>query len=472
MNNGKRAAKDILLVASSRLASLLSGIAIGFLIPKVLSVEGYGYVRLFSLYSVYTALLHFGFVDGILLRYAGREYASLEKRKFCTFSQFYIGFQCLIGLAMVAVSFFLPSDYGFILRMLGIFAVATNVTTYYQFVSQAVGRFAEYSKRDYYATILKLLLVGGMCFLFFIRKHEISYRVYLLGLNTITVLLLLLYVFSYREITFGQGERLSALKGEIAALFRTGIILTIAYQTAHLIYALDSQFVSVLYDTEIFARYSFTYNITGLITTIVTSISVVMFPMLKKTNKESAGAYYGTILTGLSIFSGLVLAVYLPVTLVVQWFLPAYEPSMGYLRIVLPSIMLQVNIAVVLFTFAKVFDEQLRFFKNSIIVLATGFLSNLAAYLVFRTPESISYASFITMAVWYLIEGTHIGGITGVRIRKPFIYLMILSVGFWGITAVHLQVWIQILIYLVFYLAVTLALFKNALEAFRSGRSA
>ena len=472
MNNGKRAAKDVLLVASSRLASLLSGVAIGFLIPKMLSVEGYGFVRLFSLYSVYTALLHFGFVDGILLRYAGRDYASLEKRKFCTFTQFYIGFQLVIGLAMVAVSFFLPTHYSFILRMLGIFAVATNVTTYYQFLSQAVGRFAEYSKRDYFATVLKLLLVGGLCFQYFIQRREVSYRVYLLGLNAITVLLLLWYVFSYREITFGKGDRLSALKGEITLLFRTGIVLTIAYQTAHLIYALDSQFVSVLYDTEIFARYSFTYNITGMITTIVTSISVVMFPMLKKANRESAGMYFGSILTGLSIFSGLVPAVYLPVTLVVQWFLPVYESSMGYLRIVLPSIMLQLNIAVVLFTYAKVFDEQLRFFRNSLIVLAIGFLSNLIAHLVFQTPESISYASFVTMSAWYLIEGAHIGRIAGVQIRKCFFYLMILSIAFWAITVVHMQVWIQVLIYLVFYSAITLAFFRSALAAFINRRSA
>ena len=63
--------KNILRVMTSRGIMLLSEILLGFVVPKILGVSGYGYLKTYSLYTAYTALLHFGFVDGILLYFAG-----------------------------------------------------------------------------------------------------------------------------------------------------------------------------------------------------------------------------------------------------------------------------------------------------------------------------------------------------------------------------------------------------------------
>src|SRR6267142_519500 len=43
-----------------------------FLIPRLTTVEEYGYWRLFLLYAGYVGFLHFGFADGALLMWAGR----------------------------------------------------------------------------------------------------------------------------------------------------------------------------------------------------------------------------------------------------------------------------------------------------------------------------------------------------------------------------------------------------------------
>ena len=66
MSKQKGKIKALLYVAFSRGISLLSGVAVGLLLPKVLSVQDYGILKIFTLYVTYTALLHFGFVDGIL----------------------------------------------------------------------------------------------------------------------------------------------------------------------------------------------------------------------------------------------------------------------------------------------------------------------------------------------------------------------------------------------------------------------
>ena len=44
---------------------------ITFIIPKFLNVENYAYVQLYIFYTSYVSFLHYGWVDGIRLRYGG-----------------------------------------------------------------------------------------------------------------------------------------------------------------------------------------------------------------------------------------------------------------------------------------------------------------------------------------------------------------------------------------------------------------
>ena len=45
---------------------------LAFLIPKLLSVDDYGYYRLFVLYGSFAGLLHLGFIDGLTVRWAAQ----------------------------------------------------------------------------------------------------------------------------------------------------------------------------------------------------------------------------------------------------------------------------------------------------------------------------------------------------------------------------------------------------------------
>ena len=59
--------KDSISIISSNIFLLLSGVLNGIILPKIMGVTQYGYYKVFSLYAGYIALLHFGFVDGMLL---------------------------------------------------------------------------------------------------------------------------------------------------------------------------------------------------------------------------------------------------------------------------------------------------------------------------------------------------------------------------------------------------------------------
>lgn len=156
----KSLGKNLIVIVFSRIISLLSGIAVGFILPKVLSITDYGFYKVFTLYAVYTALLHFGFVDGILLKLSGKEYENLDAQKMRSYTRFFIIFELFISIVVLLIGTIIADgEYLFITIMLAVNMVFVNVTTYYQFISQAVQRFGEYSAKNIVISIIKLLFV-------------------------------------------------------------------------------------------------------------------------------------------------------------------------------------------------------------------------------------------------------------------------------------------------------------------------
>lgn len=461
--------RNMLKVALGQGVSLLSGVAVGLLLPKALSLEDYGFLKIYTLYVAYTALLHLGFADGILLRLAGRDYESLDKAKMRTYTQFFAMMQGVIGaVLLIAGALVTDPDYSFIIAMLGVNMVIINLTTYYQFISQAVQRFSEYTFKNLVVAALKLCFVLALLVLRYGNIASVDYRFYIIGLNVIDGLVLAWYVVTYRSITFGKGHRLRESKADILSIFRLGIMLTVAYQVSHLVLALDRQFVSLFYPTETYALYSFAYNIITLISTMISSLAIVLLPALRRVSPEEAGSHYGGFLRTVAMLVGICALCYFPLTVFIRWFLPEYAESVQYLRIVLPALMYHSGISVVMFTFCKALGENKAFFKISLLILLLGFVTNTLAQLIFATPQAISIASLITMAAWYVIAGAWVGRRVQAKMGKEFAYLTVLGGLFLLCTSPSVSNWLGMGAYAAAFAAVTAVFYgKILLEKIR-----
>ena len=63
--------KNFSYTLSSNLLSLVISTLVVLIIPKLIGVEEYGYWQLYIFYTSYIGFLHFGWNDGIYLRYGG-----------------------------------------------------------------------------------------------------------------------------------------------------------------------------------------------------------------------------------------------------------------------------------------------------------------------------------------------------------------------------------------------------------------
>lgn len=64
--------KGLMYVLIANFINLGFNLITNFVLPKELSVESYATIKTFQLYVSYAGLFHFGFVDGMYLKYGGK----------------------------------------------------------------------------------------------------------------------------------------------------------------------------------------------------------------------------------------------------------------------------------------------------------------------------------------------------------------------------------------------------------------
>ena len=140
--------KNISYSFSANLISLLISAFMVMFVPKLLSVNDYGLWQLFLFYYSYLGFLHFGWEDGIYLRYAGKKFEELNRKTFA--GQFYCIILLQIVLATVISNFgkvFVENPDKSLALVCAIWlAPFVNFNNLCNFIMQVTNRIKEYAK--------------------------------------------------------------------------------------------------------------------------------------------------------------------------------------------------------------------------------------------------------------------------------------------------------------------------------------
>lgn len=462
MNTRLKTLKSIIIVALSNCSTIFSGIIIGFLIPKILSVESYGLYKTFTLYTTYIGFFSLGIIDGIVLDYGEYNYEQLNQKRFRTFFRWYTLVHLIGATVLVLISLFTNDiNFKFIILMLGMDMLAVNVTGYFQQISQFTQRFNEFSARKIIQAVLNTVIVIVM-YVWYIYKGEVSYQIYVIALVIMNVLLTMWYVYTYRQIIFGKAEKLNNTKEEIVHLIKIGFPLLFANLCATLILTLDRQFVNVLFDTSVYAVYAFAYNMLSLVTVATSAIATVLYPTLKRSEKKNMLGIYSKLIAIMLIFVFMTNVVYFPLSWFIKWFLPKYTGSLLIFRIIFPGLAISSSITVVMHNYYKVLGENLQYFIKSLIVLGISACANWLAYIMFKTPAAISIASIITMIVWYIIIEQYFVKKFSYNRVKNFLYMLLMMLVFY-VTSGFINMWIAGICYILLYILLTFLFYHELL---------
>lgn len=453
---------NVLKVTVSNFSLLLAGVATSFVLPKFLTVYDFGLYKVFNLYTTYIILLQFGISEAVYLIYGGKSKNDISKPHFYQCFKLMIVLELIISSTIIVASIiFLKDDYRFIFIMLAIDVLAINITNLFQYLSQAIQKFSELSIRNVLKSlfiVFAVLIVTLVCS----RKVETIplYKVYIILIVGINILLMFWYIYSYRDLLV---EPITVKWKDSIKLIKYGFPLCLANIISSLILAMDRQVVSLLFNTEDYAKYAFAYSLLTLAITVVTSVAVVVFPMLKKSGKEKLSKDYVDNVSLIIMVVCLMAAVYYPMCKFINIFLPDYIFALSIFRIIIPGMIISSPISIVMHNYYKTFDLNLEFLKRSIVVLVISILANFVAYRICGTMESISYASVIVMFFWYLYEEQKLHSLFVFNTTIPVVYMICMCLLFYMTSLINNWI-IGLSVYLFFYGLLTMIMQKKSVD--------
>lgn len=300
----------------------------------------------------------------------------------------------------------------------------SNLNVFFQYISQATQRFKELTIRNSIRAVLTTLSIVSI-FLLKINGYieNVSYVTYIILTIIILILLTFWYMHTYRDILIGKVKK-KHNRTEIISFYRTGLPLLLS----NLLLSIDRQFVSILFSTIQYAEYAFAYNIISFITTIISSISVVLFPMLKNINKEDLSKKYDKLIFYVSSLAFICLCFYPILNMFISTYLLNYQNSIEIFFILLPAVAITSTITIVIHNYYKLLDMNKVYFKIVLIVLLLSISLNIYAYISFRSTTAISIVSVISIFIWYFLAEYYLKKNIEIKVsfNRFFIFLTII----------------------------------------------
>lgn len=378
--------RDIGKVFSANLLSVLVGMVTGFLIPAFLPLTAYAELKTFTLYVSYVGILHFGFIDGIFVKYGGRRYEEIDKNELIKEKTFLLFFQAGVTILSLLIGI-LSRDWIFIALALSIIPI--NLVTFYKLVFQAVGEFTAYSRIMYassWATLFVQLVI-----LFILR-----YQTAMPYVGGWVVLNYIVYIALEWRMPL-KGIRLGFDLKKIKTLFAVGIFVALGNFAFITFYSIDRWFVKAFYSTASFAYYSFAISIMQTINILTTSLTATFYPYLARLRDH---AQMQILKTMMLILGTLLCGSYFVFEIIVRDFIPKYIPTLSIVSILFAAIPAMIIFNVIYVNLYQIERKQKKYFLEMAAVLAISAVLMLTAS---RFVHDYRIISFITAFSFYLL---------------------------------------------------------------------
>ena len=458
MNKGL--VKNIINLMISNLISLMISVLSSFITPVILGHDGYGYYKIFSLYTTYVPLLHIGFIDGILIRNAGKKIEDISFKKFRTYTLFLLIFELFLSIVMsiFACLINIPQINREIIIAISIYSFLLNALTYFQFFSKCIMRFSELASIARLQSFINLFFLLLALYLYKFTAFNVNVTYYMFYMNFAVFILLCYYFVRYKKIILGERKTLASQFKNIRVFFRVGFAIMISYQITMVMVNADNQFISMFFKVSEYGKYAFAYSLAALLLTVFNAVSSVMLPYMKKVGKSAVVSNHDSNMSVMNAIVFFVIASYYPIAWIVNNFIASYSESVQYLSVVFPGV------GITCIVQSYIFNDYImaKKIKDFCYISLANLVFDFAVYYVgFRLSHStlkIALLSIPLLMIWYLTLEWFMNAESGVKFIKNFYYLMIMAFAFIVISHIS-NIWISLIAYVITYVAVTLAFY-------------
>lgn len=440
---GKKFAQNVAISLAVQIVSLIVSFVLQLVVPKFIDKGQYAYWQTYVLYVGYVGVLHFGLLDGLVLRYSKYDYEELDKARLRSQFQILLIFTSAITLITAIVSAVaLGGVYKYIVIFVAVGVITKNFVTYSSYMLQITNRISKYA-----ILIITQKLVYGLIVTVLLALHVNDYKLFCLADLCGDAASILIGMIFNRGLYFGKPIKPSEAFKELGVNVASGIILMMANWSSILMIGGAKMVVQWRWDELLFSDVSFAFSVSNVFLVFVTAISVVLFPSLKRLDESKLPQMYKSIRNIISPFLFIIMICYFAGCWVLKRWLPAYTDSLKYLGILLPLIIFSSKVSLLTNNYLKVYrKEKLMLLANAISVALGAVLFVLCAYVFNNLYALLGCVVFVIMFNSVLSE-IFVMKTIHVKIVKDFIIEAVMTVAF-ILCASLLNLWQGCLAYL------------------------
>lgn len=408
--------KNISYSFSANLISLLISIFMVLFVPKMLSVNDYGLWQLFLFYYSYLGFLHFGWEDGIYLRYAGKRFDELNRKTFA--GQFYCIILLQIVLAIVVSMFgeaFVQNPDKRLALVCAIWLVPfVNFNNLCNFIMQITNRIKEYAKL--LVTERVIFFLGVLFFLVILGWNQFCY---MYGAQVFAVVSMAAAgAYLCKSLLVPHFDSLAAIWQEAYKNVSVGIKLMLANIASILIIGIVRYGISMGWDVATFGKVSLTLGVSNFLMVFINSVSVVFFPIIKRMDEEKRSEVYTIIRNALTflLFAGLI--GYYPIRYVLSLWLPKYADSLIYMSVLFPVCVFESKVTLLINTYLKSMRKEFLMLKINTVSVVFSLIVTTFTVAIWHNLDAAVFSIVLVYAFRCVLAEYHVTLLLGLNLRK------------------------------------------------------
>ena len=399
-------ARDIATMGGGTALAAVFNTLLVFLIPRLVSVEDFGYWRLFLLYTGYAGFLHLGFAEGALLRWAGRPLQEFSHEVATSIKFMFWQHLALVVPACLIVAFLVPSPLRSIVIAVLVFALIMNLAALLQCGLQGARLFRPVAV----ATAAPAGAFVLLAFLWHLRDTP-SFRE-LIVLYCIAWTGVLVYLW----IRVGPPRGAHSLESPWSlgrACILAGWPIVLANGGMGLVQSADRLVVSSVLPIPEFAQYSLAASTMFVPVAAILAVSRVFFSHVAAVEHEGRAQVYAHASRFVLLAWSLLLPYYFALEEFVRQFLPKYLPALPLAGILLLGVIFVAGIQILHMSFAYVYGRQREFLLVTVGALALSVSVAVVIAIWLRSLVAVAVGQVVAMALWWLINEWKLREVTG-----------------------------------------------------------
>lgn len=422
----KKFTANVIVSLSAQVISMLVSVLTALVVPRFISELQYSYWQMYILYAGYVGVLHFGLLDGLVLRYSRYDYEELDKARIR--SQFKIvlaftGILAVIGAAAFGLA--LGGEMRVIFILVSVSIVTKNMVTYGSYLFQITNRINKYAV----LTVCQRLAYGGMAVILLCLRVENFYWYCLADIIGDVVGLTIGMAYN-KGLYFGKSPAPDEVLKELKANISSGIILMLANWSAAFMIGSARILIQWHWGELVFGKVSFAFSLSNVFLVFVTAASVVFLPSLQRTDEKKLPFMYKTIRQGMSLLLFAAMLLYFPGCWFIDLWLPKYSVSLTYLGLLLPIIVFSSKVSLLTNNYLKVYRQEKRILLANAVSIAAGLAAFAVCTFVFDSLTALLVAMVCVIMLNSFLSEIFVMRIIKVRMLIDFFVEIGMTAGF------------------------------------------